>query len=78
MYMPRGSFHIIFKHIPYYMGRFAKWVTILGAYVVRYMLHTAIKGKVLADFVAKFIESRVDDGKRIVNALMVWASVVAT
>lgn len=50
----------------------------LGAYDVRYMPCTAIKGQVLADFVAKFTESRADDRKGIVSVLLVSASVVAT
>nr|XP_023910500.1 uncharacterized protein LOC112022154 [Quercus suber] len=42
-----------------YTGRISKWGTMLGAYDVKYMLRTAIKGKVLADFMAEFIESEV-------------------
>ena len=37
-----------------YTNRIAKWGTMLGAYDVRYILRTAIKGQVLADFVAEF------------------------
>ena len=50
----------------------------LGAYVVRYMPCTAIRGQVLADFVVEFTESMADDRKRIVKAMMVLVSVVAT
>ncbi|XP_075668640.1 uncharacterized protein LOC142638497 [Castanea sativa] len=39
-----------------YTGRVAKWGTKLGAYDVKYMHRTAIKGQVLADFVAEFTE----------------------
>ena len=39
-----------------YTGRIAKWGTMLGAYNVRYMPRTAIKGQVLANFVAEFTE----------------------
>ena len=46
-----------------YTGTIAKWETMLGAYNVRYMPHTAIKGQVLADFVAEFTESIADKGK---------------
>ncbi|XP_075656878.1 uncharacterized protein LOC142626990 [Castanea sativa] len=39
-----------------YTGRVAKWGTRLGAYDVKYMPRTAIKGQVLAAFVAEFTE----------------------
>ena len=50
----------------------------LRAYDIRYMPHTSIKGQVLADFVAKFTESTLDDGKGIVHVLKVSTSIVAT
>ena len=50
----------------------------LGAYVVRYMPRTAIRGQVLADFVVEFTESMADDKKGIVEAMMVLVFVVAT
>ena len=37
-----------------YTGRVAKWGTILGAFDVKYMPRTSIKGQVLADLVAEF------------------------
>ena len=37
-----------------YIGRIAKWGTILGAFDIKYMSRTSIKGQVLADLVAKF------------------------
>ena len=40
-----------------YMGRIAKWGTILGAFDVKYMLRTSVKSQVLADLVAEFAES---------------------
>ena len=40
-----------------YIGRIAKWGTILGAFDIKYMPRTCIKGQVLADLVAKFTES---------------------
>jgi len=61
-----------------YTGRIAKWETMLGAYDVRYMPRTTIKGQVLADFVAKFIESISDDRKGIVDTMIVLASIVPT
>ena len=49
----------------------------LGAYDVRYMPHIAIKGQVLADFVAEFTEGMIDDEKRVADVLMVSASAIA-
>ena len=40
----------------YYTGRIAKWGMILGAFDIKYMPHTSIKGQVLADLVAEFAE----------------------
>ena len=39
-----------------YTGRIAKWGTILGAFNIKYMPRTSIKGQVLADLVAEFAE----------------------
>ena len=39
-----------------YTGRITKWGTILGAFDIKYMPRTSIKGQVLADLVAEFIE----------------------
>ena len=39
-----------------YTGRIAKWGTILGAFDIKYMPRTSIKGQVLADIVAEFAE----------------------
>ncbi|XP_075655290.1 uncharacterized protein LOC142625539 [Castanea sativa] len=41
-----------------YTGRVAKWGTKLGAYDIKYMPRTAIKGQILADFVAEFTEGQ--------------------
>ena len=62
----------------YYTGKITKWGTMLGAYDVRYMPCIAIKGQALADFVAKFAKSIVDDGKKIIETMMVSISVVVT
>ena len=40
-----------------YTGRVAKWGTILGAFNIKYMPRTSIKGQVLADLVVEFAES---------------------
>ena len=39
-----------------YTGRVAKWGTILGAFDIKYMPRTSIKGQVLADLMAEFAE----------------------
>ena len=39
-----------------YIGIIAKWGTILGAFDIKYMPRTTIKGQVLAELVAKFVE----------------------
>ena len=39
-----------------YIGRIAKWCTILGAFNIKYIPRTSIKGQVLADLVAEFAE----------------------
>ena len=39
-----------------YTGRVAKWGTILGAFDIKYMPCTSVKGQVLADLVAEFAE----------------------
>ena len=44
-----------------YTGRIAKWVTILGAFDIKYMPRTSIKGQVLADLVAEFIEPEIEE-----------------
>ena len=39
-----------------YTGKVAKWGTILGAFDIKYMPRTSIKGQVFADLVAEFAE----------------------
>ncbi|XP_050249272.1 uncharacterized protein LOC126696615 [Quercus robur] len=39
-----------------YIGRVAKWGTILGAFDIKYMPRTSVKGQILADLVAEFAE----------------------
>ena len=43
-----------------YTGRIAKWGTILGAFDIKYMPRTSVKGQVLADLVAEFTEPEMD------------------
>ena len=66
--MPQESFHITSKRIMWsyslksvlrsanYIGRIAKWGTILGAFDIKYIPRTSIKGQVLVDLVAEFAE----------------------
>ena len=44
-----------------YTGRIAKWGTILGAFDIKYMPRTFIKGQVLADLVAEFTEPEIEE-----------------
>ena len=44
-----------------YTGRIAKWGTLLGAFDIKYMPHTSIKGQVLADLVAKFTKPKIEE-----------------
>ena len=43
-----------------YIGRIALWNTILGAFDIKYMPQTSIKGQVLADLIAEFAEPPVE------------------
>ena len=43
------------------MGRIAKWGTVLGAFDIKYMPRTSIKGQVLADLVVEFIEPPLEE-----------------
>jgi len=44
----------------YYTGRIAKWETILGAFNIKYMPLTLVKGQVLTDLVAEFTKSPIE------------------
>ena len=44
-----------------YIGRIAKWGTILGAFNIKYMPRTSIKGQVLANLVVEFAEGLVEN-----------------
>ena len=50
-----------------YTGRIVKWGTSLGAFDIKYMLHTSIKGQVLADLVAEFTELEIEELPSIGN-----------
>ena len=44
-----------------YTGRIAKWGTILGAFDIKYLPRTSIKGQILADLVAEFTEPEIEE-----------------
>ena len=44
-----------------YTGRIAKWGTILGAFDIKYMRRTSVKGQVLADLVVEFTKSLLEE-----------------
>ena len=44
-----------------YTRRIAKWGIVLEAFDIKYMPRTSVKGQVLADFVAKFIEPALEE-----------------
>ena len=48
-----------------YTGRIALWNTIMGAFDIKYMPRTSIKGQILADLVAEFAEPSI--GQVLVN-----------
>ena len=48
----------------------------MGAYDVKYMPQTAIKGQVLANFVTKFIESMIDEEEKAVEVVITLAIVI--
>ena len=44
-----------------YTGKVAKWSTILGAFDIKYIPRTSIKGQVLVDLVAEFTEPPIEE-----------------
>ena len=44
-----------------YTGRIAKWGMILGAFDIKYMPRTSVKGQILADLIVEFAESPVEN-----------------
>ena len=48
-----------------YTGRISKWGMILGAFDIKYMPCTSVKGQVLADLVAERLEKQNMDGKLV-------------
>ena len=43
-----------------YTGRIAMWSALLGAFYIKYMFRSSVKGQVLADLVAEFAEPSVE------------------
>ena len=43
-----------------YKGRIAKWSTVLGAFDIKYMPQTSVKGQVLADLIAEFTKPLIE------------------
>ena len=60
---------------PDYTGRIAIWNIILGAFDIKYMPRTSIKGQVLADLVVEFAEPPVEvvAGERSMDEKLVGA-----
>ena len=54
------SLKTIFQSVDY-TRRVAKWGTILGAFDIKFMPRTSIKGQVLANLVAKFTEPPIEE-----------------
>ena len=50
-----------------YTGRVAKWTMILGAFDIKYIPRTFIKGQVLADLVAEFAEPSFEENSERSN-----------
>ncbi|XP_065622281.1 uncharacterized protein LOC136064453 [Quercus suber] len=44
-----------------YTGRIAKWGTILGAFDIKYMPRTSVKGQILANLMAEFTEPNLEE-----------------
>ena len=44
-----------------YMGKIAKWGTILGAFDIKYMPRTSVKGQVLVDLVVDFAKPSLEE-----------------
>ena len=59
-----------------YIGKIAKWGTMLGAYDVKYMPRTAIKGQALADFVAEFTEGTFSEEEKALSVMTTSAVVI--
>ena len=43
-----------------YTGRIAMWIALLGAFDIKYMPRSSVKGQILADLVAEFAEPSIE------------------
>ena len=59
-----------------YTSRISKWGTMLGAYDVKYMPRTVIKGHDLADFVAEFTDGTMTEEGKALGVMVTSAIVV--
>ena len=55
-----------------YIGRIAKWGTILGAFDIKHMPCTSIKGQVLADLMAEFTEPEIEELPTVETWMKNW------
>ena len=58
-----------------YTGRITKWGTNLGTFDIKYMSRTSVKGQVIADLVAEFVESPLEeegDKQNVDKNQLVW------
>ena len=58
-----------------YTGRIARWGTILETFDIKYMSRTSVKGQVIADLVAEFAESPLEeegDKQNVDKNQLVW------
>ena len=51
-----------------YTSKIAKWGTIMGAFDIRYMPRTTVKGQVLVDLIAEFTEPSSEEGGGPINS----------
>ena len=52
-----------------YSGRVVQWGTMLRAFGIKYQLRTLIKGQVLVDLVAEFLEDQTREGVQSQEAI---------
>ena len=57
------------KHKPETSGRLVKWATELSEFEIRYKPRTAIKGKILADFIMEFTSAEPTETAQLISDL---------
>ena len=55
-----------------YTWRIAKWGTVLGAFDIKYMPRTSVKGQILTDLVAKFTKPPLEEMATLKNILATY------